>query len=137
MLLEARSAELRRQANFRKHFTYQIPQMLFLSAATGKAFTTVFAGLALTITSLPKIIFFPAFVAGFWRVLIWQTPGITNLPALFTSFVAMTARLLITWEHTVFFNPYSSASAAATSPLVMTLAPAFFIAFIGAMVSPC
>merc|ERR1712066_1163184 len=86
---------------------------LFFSAATGKAFTTVLAGLALTRTSLAKIIFFPAFVAGFWRVLIWQIPGITNLPALFTSFVAMAARLSIIWEHTVFFNSNSSASAAA------------------------
>merc|ERR1712110_914824 len=46
------------------------PQMLFLIAATGNAFTTVLAALALTITSFPNSIFLPALVAGFTRVLI-------------------------------------------------------------------
>mmetsp|Transcript_20439 Transcript_20439/g.38374 ORF Transcript_20439/g.38374 Transcript_20439/m.38374 type:complete len:226 (+) Transcript_20439:136-813(+) len=108
--------------------------MLLFNAATGNAFTTVLAGLALTTTSLPNIIFFPAFVAGFWRVLIWQTPGMTNLPALFTPFVAMTAKLPIILEQTDFFNPCSSASAAAKAPLVMSLAPAF-MPFIGGNIS--
>merc|ERR1712061_734084 len=96
-------------------------QMLFLSAATGYAFTTVLAGLALTVTSLPKIIFFPAFVAGFTRVLIWQTPGITNLPTSFTPFVAICAKLLIIVAQTFFFKPCSSAKAAAKAPFVMPM----------------
>merc|ERR1739847_18046 len=40
-------------------------QMLFLRAATQYAFTTVFAGLALTTHILPKISRLPAFVASF------------------------------------------------------------------------
>merc|ERR1719191_1807669 len=59
-------------------------QIDFLSADTGKAFTTVLAGFAATVTSLPNIIFLPAFVAGFLFVLIITKPGITNLPALLT-----------------------------------------------------
>merc|ERR1719486_886651 len=43
-------------------------QICFLSAATGKAFTTVFAGFAFTLVSLPKIIFVHAFVATVTRL---------------------------------------------------------------------
>merc|ERR1712228_735801 len=63
----------------------------FLSAATAKALTIVLAGLALTITILPKISLLPAFVAGFRRVLIMHKPGIVHLPTFFTSFVATVA----------------------------------------------
>merc|ERR1719313_701866 len=41
-----------------------------------------------------------------------------NLPALFTSLVAIAARLPMTWEQTDFFKSYSVASAAAISVLV-------------------
>merc|ERR1711924_118609 len=57
----------------------------FLRSATGKAFTMVRAGLALTLISLPKATRLPALVAGLWRVLIRQTPGILNLPVDLTS----------------------------------------------------
>merc|ERR550514_1352509 len=60
-------------------------QMLFFKADTGNALTTILAGFAATITSFPNINLFPALVAGFFLVLIMQTPGIVNLPTLFTS----------------------------------------------------
>merc|ERR1712185_854094 len=63
-----------------------------LIAATAKAFTTVLAGFALTLISLPKAMRFPAFVAGLWRVLIMHTPGIVNFPVLLTSLPASSAK---------------------------------------------
>merc|ERR1719150_1833730 len=60
-------------------------QMDFFSAAVQNAFTTVFAGFAFTTTVFPNISLLPALVAGFTRVLIMQSPGMVNLPALFTS----------------------------------------------------
>merc|ERR1719162_2927131 len=75
------------------HATHtQVRQMLFLSAAAGKAFTTVFAGFAFTATSLPNITFLPAFVAGFTFVLIITKPGTVNLPTLTVSLVPISAR---------------------------------------------
>merc|ERR1719391_1493437 len=113
------------------------PQMLFFSADTGKAFTMVLAGFAFTITPFPKTSRLPAFVAGFSRVFTMHSPGSTNLPAFFTSFVATPARLLITFMHSDFFSSVSEAKASAKPPLVMGFAPDFiaFIAFIGAMVA--
>merc|ERR1719488_276485 len=70
------------------------PQNSSLRAFAGKAFTTVLAGFAFTMTTLPKISRFPALVAFFWRVLIMTTPGMTNLPFFFASCVAMLARVL-------------------------------------------
>merc|ERR1712207_120105 len=66
-------------------------QMLFFSADTQKALTTVHAGFAFTITTFPKTSLLPALVAGFLRVFIMQRPGMVNLPALFTSFVPTSA----------------------------------------------
>merc|ERR1711933_390370 len=68
-------------------------QTLLFKAATGKAFTTVLAGLALTSHILPKISFLQAFVAGLTRVLIMTRPGKTNLPVLVTSLEPISARL--------------------------------------------
>merc|ERR1712084_192609 len=70
-------------------------QTLFFKADTGKAFTTVLAGRALTSHILPKISFLHAFVAGLVRVLIMTRPGRVNLPVLVTSLVPMSARLLM------------------------------------------
>merc|ERR1711948_190624 len=50
-------------------------QTLSLRAFTGYAFTIFRAGLAFTITILPKTSRLPAFVAGFVRVLILHKPG--------------------------------------------------------------
>merc|ERR1719391_265603 len=111
-----------------------LPQTLFFRADTGKAFTMVLAGFAFTITTFPKTSRLPAFVAGFNRVFTMQSPGNTNLPAFFTSFVATPARLLITFMHSDFFSSVSEAKASAKPPLVMGFAPDF-IAFIGAMVA--
>merc|ERR1711988_2099081 len=63
-------------------------QICALSAATGKAFTTVLAGFALTFISWPNAILTPAFVAGFARVLILHRPGIVKIPVFLTSAVA-------------------------------------------------
>merc|ERR1719476_337089 len=52
------------------------------------AFTTVFAGFALTTHILPKISLLPAFVAGLTRVLTMATPGMVNFPVFFTSLAA-------------------------------------------------
>merc|ERR1712137_1059474 len=60
-------------------------QTLAFRAATGNAFTTFFAGLALTMTTLPKTSLLPAFVAGFIRVLIRQRPGSVKIPLFLTS----------------------------------------------------
>merc|ERR1712054_88098 len=62
------------------------PQMAFFNAAAGKAFTIFLAGFALTTTTFPKTSLFPAFVAGFMRVLILHSPGTVKMPLLFTSF---------------------------------------------------
>merc|ERR1719248_224429 len=86
-------------------------QICFLSAATGKAFTTVFAGFALTLVSLPNITFTHAFVAGLLRVLMRQIPGSVKMPVFFTSFVARAARLVITPEQAFCFKPCSVAMA--------------------------
>merc|ERR1712190_479443 len=59
--------------------------MLSFKAFTGKAFTTLRAGLAFTTHILPKISRLPAFVAGFVRVLILHRPGRVNTPVFDTS----------------------------------------------------
>merc|ERR1719446_1842440 len=97
-------------------------QTLALRAATGKAFTIFFAGLAFTITTLPKTSLLPAFVAGFILVLILHKPGRVKIPVLDTSFVAMSARLPMSFAHTDFLSSLSVASASASAPLVMALA---------------
>merc|ERR1711948_88364 len=109
----------------------ETPQTLFFRAATGKAFTIVFAGLAFTTTTLPNISLLPAFVAGFRRVLIMQTPGTIPFPVFFTSLLARDARLSSTLEHWDFFSSVEAAIASQRAPLVRALAPAFiaFIAF--------
>merc|ERR1719159_166980 len=84
-------------------------QMLSLRAFTGYAFTTFRAGLAFTITTLPKTSRFPAFVAGFVRVLILQRPGTVKMPDLDTSWEAISAKLPMTFMHTDFFNSHSFA----------------------------
>merc|ERR1712060_496021 len=108
--------------------------MLFLRAATQKAFTTVLAGLALTKTTLPKTSRLPALVAGFWRVLTMHSPGIVTFPTLFTCAVATAAKLSKTFKTSFFFISVSVAMASARPPFDKTLlaAPMDFIAF-GAM----
>merc|ERR1719421_2154816 len=101
-------------------------QICFLSAATGKAFTTVFAGFALTLVSLPNITFTHAFVA----VLMRQIPGSVKMPVFFTSFVARAARLVITPEQAFCFKPCSVAMAFVNAPFVIAFALAF-MDFIG------
>merc|ERR1740127_274817 len=106
-----------------------------LRAATGYAFTIVLAAFALTFTSLPKAILVPALVAGLWRVLIMQRPGMTNLPAFFTSAVARAAKLSMIPAHCFGFSSFCSASVVRIAPFVKAFAPAFiaFIAFMGDM----
>merc|ERR1719231_304616 len=98
-----------------------------------KAFTTVFAGLAATFTSLPNIVRMPAFVAGFTRVLMRQRPGMVKMPVFFTSLVAIVTRLLMILEHAACFNSCFVASSFDMAPLLMALAPAFadFMDFMG------
>merc|ERR550525_1544480 len=84
-------------------------QNCFFKIETGKALTTVLAGLALTMTTLPTTSLLPAFVAGFKRVLTMHTPGTTNFPARFTSFAAISAKLFIAFVHSDFFISVASA----------------------------
>merc|ERR1719440_1049392 len=79
-------------------------QTLAFRAATGKAFTTFFAGLALTMTTLPKTSLLPAFVA-------------------------MSPSDPMSFAHTDFLSSHSVASASASAPLVM----AFAVDFMGAI----
>merc|ERR1719235_1731555 len=113
----------------RTHFT------LLFKAATANAFTTVLAGLALTFTSLPKAIRLPAFVAGLCLVLIMQMPGMVNLPVLFTSFAANSAKASRAFDISDLFASHASPKASAIPLLGMDLTPfiafiPFFIAFI-------
>merc|ERR1719408_519900 len=118
-----------------RHKPGTVKMPVFFNAATGKAFTKVLAGFALTLTSLPNMTFTPALVAGFVRVLMRHKPGTVKMPVFFTSFAAMSTRLLNTLEHSLVFKPCSSAIAFRNAPLLMAFAPAFmdFIAFMGAM----
>merc|ERR1719487_2999954 len=106
-------------------------QMDFLSAATGKAFTTVLAGFAATVTSLPNINLFPALVAGFLLVLIMIKPGSTNLPALFTCLAPMSASASMIFEHSAFFISQAVARESAMAPFPRAAPAALGLAFIG------
>merc|ERR1719171_1985284 len=94
-------------------------QMLFFRAAAGKALTTFRAGFAFTITTLPKTSLLPAFVAGFVRVFNLHRPGRENNPVFPTSFVAISAKLSMNFEHTVFLSSHDVASASAIAPFVI------------------
>merc|ERR1719469_1862963 len=107
-----------------------LAQTIFFRAATGKAFTIVFAGFALTIISLPETSLFPALVAGFRRALIITTPGMVNLPFL-TSLAATSTRLSKTFLQSDFFTALFVSKAAKSSVLLIDAAPFMaFIAFI-------
>merc|ERR1719188_473061 len=102
--------------------------MLFFRAATGYAFTIFRAGLAFTITTLPKTSFLPPFVAGFTRVFNLHKPGRANTPVFLTCSVATAARLSMTFAQTDFLSSHSVAKASAIAPLVMGLPlPAAFM----------
>merc|ERR1719401_3140818 len=107
-------------------------QTLFFRAAAGKAFTIFRAGLAFTITTLPKTSLLPAFVAGFVRTFNLHKPGRENRPVFPTSFVAISAKLSMNFAHTDFLSSHDVASASAIAPLVSGL-PAVFIVFMGAI----
>merc|ERR1719191_2363317 len=114
-----------------------ITQIWALSAATGKAFTTVLAGFAFTFISWPKAILTPALVAGLTRVLILQSPGMVKIPVFLTSVVARVAKLSRRPEHTFVFISCCSASVLTRAPLVMTadfMAFIAFMLFMGAMI---
>merc|ERR1712054_356679 len=111
-------------------------QIWALSAATGKALTTVLAGFAFTFISWPKAILTPALVAGFTRVLILQRPGMVKMPVFLTFVVASVAKLSRRPAHTFVFISCCSARVLTRAPLVITLLlPDFmaFIVFMGAM----
>merc|ERR1719198_2616793 len=114
-------------------------QIWVLRAETAKAFTTVLAAFAFTLTSLPKIFRMPALVAGLTRVLMRARPGMVKMPVFFTSVVARAARLSRSSEHAFGFISCFAANAAQMAPFDMALAPDFmlfmdFMLFIGAMV---
>merc|ERR1711943_166657 len=91
-------------------------QICALSAATGKALTTVLAGFAFTFISWPKAILTPALVAGLTRVLILQRPGMVKMPVFFTSVVASVARLSRITEHAGPLSSCFSAKAFTIAP---------------------
>merc|ERR1719336_3397338 len=119
--------------------------MLFFNAATQKALTIFVAGLAFTMTTLPKTSLLPAFVAGFMRVLIMAKPGMVNLPEFFTSLVATSAKPSSTFftslvatsakpSSTFFtcdpFNSLAAASSATIADFDIATAPFIAVAFI-------
>merc|ERR1719335_261656 len=56
-----------------------------------------------------------------------------NKPVFPTSFVAISARLSMTFEHTDFFSSHAVASASAILPLDICLA--FIVVFMGAIIA--
>merc|ERR1719343_844299 len=102
-------------------------QMLAFNAAAGNALTTVLAGFALTIVSLPNMILLVALVAGFLRVLILARPGIVNTPFFFTSAAPISPNAPKSLVTTLFFSSALVASESARAPLVMAFAAAAFI----------
>merc|ERR1719343_233452 len=119
------------KAGFQACDATTITQTLSLMAFTGKAFTTLRAGFAFTMTTLPKTSRLPAFVAGFVLAFSLQRPGSVKTPAFVTSAAASSAKLLIIFAHTDFFNSQDVAKASAIAPFVMLFA--VFMAFMGAM----
>merc|ERR1719223_23366 len=113
--------------------TKHTSQTDFFSALTGNALTTVFAGFAATVTSLPNISLLPAFVAGFFLVLIMTRPGITNLPTCFTCLPANSTRASTILAQSDFLSSEAVARASAI-PVFDRAVPAdlgfAFIAFI-------
>merc|ERR1719222_1145330 len=89
------------------------------------------AGFAAHFTSLPKMFLTPAFVAGFTRVLMRHKPGMLKTPVFFTSFEAISTKVLSNSELAFCFKPCSSASFLVIWPLVITLTLLAFIDFIG------
>jgi len=73
-----------------------------------------------------------AFVAGFVRVFNLHKPGMAKMPVLPTSFVAISAKLSMTFEHTDFLSSHEVASASAIAPFDIGL-PAVFMVFMGAI----
>merc|ERR1719326_1728313 len=110
---------------YRRHST--AAQICCLRAAAAKAFTTVLAGLAFTFLISPKISLVQAFVAGLTLVLMRQRPGMVKMPVFFTSFAAMSPRVLRIAEHSLFFMLCSVAIAVIKAPLV--IGPPLFLAF--------
>merc|ERR1719190_232010 len=108
-------------------------QMLFFKAATGYAFTIFLAGFAFTMQTLPKISLWPAFVAGFVRVLKRHNAGIANKPFFFTSFVASSVMMLSILAQTFCLSSQPFAMALAMLLLDMALT-AFVVAFMGLLV---
>merc|ERR1719210_621896 len=104
--------------------------MAFFNAATQKALTIFVAGLAFTMTTLPKTSLFPAFVAGFMRVLIMAKPGMVNLPEFFTSLVATSAKPSSTFFTCDPFNSLAAASSATIADFDIATAPFIAVAFI-------
>merc|ERR1719440_789871 len=107
-------------------------QTAFLIFELQKAFTTVFAGFAATLTSFPNINLVPAFVAGFFLVLMMQRPGMANLPTLFTSFEPSSARAPITLVTSRLLRLSVDATLSAILDFDIARTPAFiaFMAFI-------
>merc|ERR1719272_1550324 len=94
----------------------------------GKAFTIFDAGLADTFCICPKIILSQALRAGLFLSLSMVMPGITNLPAFFTSAVATSQRVSKTPLTSFFFSPVV-VLIASYMPLAVILEPAAFMAF--------
>merc|ERR1719230_2152444 len=104
------------------------PQTQDFKSLKAKHLTTVHAALALTFTSLPKAMRFPAFLAGLWRVLIMQTLGMVNFPVPLISFVTNSANASKAFVMSDLFLSQAAAKASAMAPLAMDFTP--FIAFI-------
>ena len=100
------------------------PQMLFLSADTQNALTTVVAGLALTIITLPNVSFSGLASACLQHAEVWDG----DLPALLTSLVAPSAKVSSNLHNAGFTSVV--AARAAAMPDFDTAAPAFIPGFI-------
>merc|ERR1719456_2167522 len=99
----------------------EVDQKLSFNALTAKHFTTLRAGLALTLISLPKAIRFPALVAGLCLSTTRQIPGRMILPFFFTALTTTPSKASITFFTSFFATPLPFSSARAVSLLFIAL----------------
>merc|ERR1719456_1418076 len=99
----------------------EVDQNSSFNCLAAKHLTTLRAGLALTLISLPKAIRFPALVAALCLSTTRQIPGRMILPFFFTALTTTPSKASITFFTSFFATPLPFSSAALASVLVIAL----------------